>query len=268
MSPESIIDDTKPNAGRMYDYYLGGFHNFAIDRQAADQVLKLLPFARKFVRLQRWCLQDIAEELDRRGYDVIVDFASGLPTNDHIHHRVSSKTTVIYSDSDPVVVEYALEILKSDFSNVYCFKADARHPEELLERPDVQQILNGRRKVAFVYWGVSAFLTDADLTHALKYLYEWADSGSCLAFNAQLAGVNPEDPASMEVAGIYTRMGTPVFLRSLEQYQELLGNWRLNGVDFVSLLNWHGFDQSELSEDDVSVYGPMGGGFGAYLIKP
>ena len=109
-------------------------------------------------------MQDIADELSvQRGYDVIIDFASGLPTNDHIHHKVSSNVTVIYSDYDPVVVEYAQEILKNDFPNVHYFHADARQPGELINRPDVQKILDGRRKVAMLYWGVSIFLNDAEL---------------------------------------------------------------------------------------------------------
>ena len=31
----------KPNAARMYDYFLGGYHNFAIDRAAAEQVIAI-----------------------------------------------------------------------------------------------------------------------------------------------------------------------------------------------------------------------------------
>ena len=86
MPQDNIVDASKPSAGRIYDYLLGGNHNFEVDRQAGDQVLKLLPFSSKYVRLQRWALQDIAVELsEKRGYDVIIDFASGLPTNDHIH---------------------------------------------------------------------------------------------------------------------------------------------------------------------------------------
>jgi hypothetical protein len=42
----------------MYDYFLGGSHNFDVDRQAAEQVIKLMPFVTKFARLQRWTLQD------------------------------------------------------------------------------------------------------------------------------------------------------------------------------------------------------------------
>ena len=82
MTTESIIDTSRPSAGRIYDYILGGHHNFEVDRQAADQIISLIPFLPKAMRLQRWCLQDLAVELtEKRQYDVIVDFASGLPTN-------------------------------------------------------------------------------------------------------------------------------------------------------------------------------------------
>jgi hypothetical protein len=265
MSTESIIDASRPNPGRIYDYILGGNHNFEVDRQAAEQVLKLMPFTSKFTRLQRWALQDIAVEVtEKRGYDVIIDFASGLPTNDHIHYKVPQGTIVIYSDYDPVVVEYAHEILGST-PNVYYFHADANEPEELLNRPEVQQILGDRRKVAFVYWGVSTFLPDEGLTHAARVLYDWADPGSCWAFNAQTG--NPNDPAAMQVVEVYKGMGTMLYARSPEEYEELLNPWRLDEQGFISLLEWHGFDQSELSQEDVQSFGPLGGGQGGYLIK-
>ena len=266
MTKESIIDDSKPNAGRMYDYYLGGNHNFEVDRQAAEQVIKLLPFAPTYVRLQRWALQDIAVNLSqKRGYDVIIDFASGLPTNDHVHHLVPEGTTVIYSDHDPVVVEYARDILGDD-PNVYFFEANATEPKALLDRPEVQEILGDRRKVGLIFWGVTAFLTDDEIARATRTLYEWAAPGSCLAFNAQLADV-PENPTTKQIAEIYERMGTPARPRSLKQFHELIKPWQLESENFIPLLEWHGFDQSELSETDAEDYGPMGGGFGAYLLK-
>jgi len=251
----------------MYDYYLGGNHNFEVDRQAADQILKLIPFTVKYVRMQRWALQDIAVELsEKRGYDVIIDFASGLPTNDHIHFKVPKGVTVIYSDVDPVVVEYARDILKGT-SDVYFFQADARHPEELLGRPDVEKILAGRRKVGLVYWGISAFLSDEAISHAVRYLYDWAAPGSCLAFNAQGADMNPEDPAVAQSIQLYQKMGQNTFPRSLKEYQELLKPWQPDAQGFIPLLEWHGFEQSELGKEDIAAFGPMGGGYGAYLVK-
>lgn len=266
MAKESIIDDSRPNAGRMYDYYLGGNHNFEVDRQAADQVIKLLPFAPKYARLQRWALQDIALNLvEERKFDVIIDFASGLPTNDHVHHLVPDGTTVIYSDHDPVVVEYGHDILEGT-PNAYFFEGNAAEPEALLNRPEVKEILAGRRKVGLIFWGVTAFLTDEEIDNATSYLYEWAAPGSCLAFNAQLADV-PQTPTTKQIEEIYKRMGSVARLRPLEQFHKLVTPWQLERDGFVPLLEWHGFDQSELSKMDVEDFGPLGGGFGAYLIK-
>ena len=265
MAKESIIDDSKPNAGRMYDYYLGGNHNFEVDRQAADQVIQLLPFAPKGARLQRWALQDIATELtDRRDYDVIIDFASGLPTNDHFHQLAPEGTTIIYSDHDPVVVEYARDIL-GDTSNVYFFEADAAKPELLLNRPEVQEILGGRRKVGFVLWGVSAFLTDEAIAHAAKYTYEWAAPGSCFVFNAQGADL-PQNETLDRTFAIYERMGAKFHKRALSNFHELLQPWQVD-KDFISLLEWHGFDESELDKEALEAIGPLAGGYGAYFVK-
>jgi SAM-dependent methyltransferase len=267
MPEDNIVDASKPSAGRMYDYFLGGNHNFEVDRQAADQVLKLMPYSAKYLRLQRWALQDIAVELSgERGYDVIIDFASGLPTQDHIHYKVKKGTTVIYSDFDPVVVEYARDILK-DTSNVYFFQADVRRPDELLQRPEVEKILHGQRKVAFVVWGIGIFLKDEDIAHTTHYLYDWAAPGSCLAFNAQGADLNPDNPALIQSFKIYEQMGSPMFARSLKRYEELIYPWQLDAKGFVSLLEWHGFDQSELSKEDAEGFGPLGGIFGAYCVK-
>jgi O-methyltransferase involved in polyketide biosynthesis len=267
MPEDNIVDASKPSAGRIYDYILGGSHNFEVDRQAADQMLKLLPFYSKYLRLQRWPLQDIAVELTKkRGFDVIIDFASGLPTNDHIHYKVPKGTTVIYSDYDPIVVEYTREILKGT-SDVYFFHADARHPEELFGRPEVQKILGGRRKVAFVLWGVSVFLADEDIIHAVKFLYDWADPGSCLVFNAQVTDLNLQDPAVIKVMKIYEQMGSPGHFRSRKQYEKLLQPWKFDEKGFISLLEWNGLDQSELGKEDVEAFGPMGGSYGAYLTK-
>ncbi len=265
MSKESIIDDSRPNAGRMYDYYLGGNHNFEVDRQAAEQVIKLLPFAPKGARLQRWALQDIAEELtQRRGYDVIIDFASGLPTNDHIHQITPPGTTIIYSDYDPVVVEYARDIL-GDTPNVYFFEANAAEPESLLNRSEMQEILGNTRKVGMALWGVSAFLTDEAIAHIAQYTYDWAALGSCLAFNAQGADL-PESPTLDQTFQIYEKMGAKFHRRTLNQFRELLQPWKIE-QDFISLLEWHGFDESELAQEDLEAIGPLAGGYGAYLVK-
>jgi hypothetical protein len=267
MSQENIANSAKPNPGRMYDYLLGGHHNFEVDRVAAEQLKALAPFAAKAPKLQRWCLQDLAVELtEKRGYDIIIDFASGLPTQDHIHEAVPDGTTVIYSDYDPVTVEYACEILQGT-PNVYFFQGDARHPEALLNRPEVQDILKDRRDVALVYWGVTAFFTDAELVSVAQYLHQWADPKSCWAFNAQLADVGLTDPGVVRATKLYEQMGSPLRLRTLEEYQTLTQPWRPDEKGFIPFMDWHGIDRSEMGEEDLRAFGVAGGGYGAYLTK-
>ncbi|MBI4670812.1 MAG: SAM-dependent methyltransferase [Chloroflexi bacterium] len=38
------MDLTKPNAARIYDYLLGGSHNFEADRRAGDQLNRAVPW--------------------------------------------------------------------------------------------------------------------------------------------------------------------------------------------------------------------------------
>jgi hypothetical protein len=263
---DNIIDTNRPSAGRIYDYLLGGNHNFEIDRQEAEKILAFTPFILTLARLQRWALRDIANELSKkRGFDVIIDFASGLPTMDHIHTNVSEGTTVIYSDFDPVVVEIAQQLLK-DTPNVYYFENDASRPEELLARPEVVNILAGRRKVAFGYWGFNTFLNDEELAHSLQVLYDWAAPGSCLAYNAQTV-LDTTDPNVITVLEMYIKIGAPLLARSLEKHQELFQPWKLEQPGFISLPEWHGFDRSEFSQLSKESFGPTKGDYGAYLTK-
>lgn len=267
MPKESIVNASVPSAGRVYDYLLGGHHNFEVDRRAAEYIASLAPFVTKFVRLQRWCLRDVAHELTAvRGYDVIIDYASGLPTQDNLHVVVPEGTTVIYSDYDPVVVQYAREIL-GDTPNVHFFEADARRPEELLNRQEVQDILQGRRNVGVVYWGVGLFLTDDDIRHAASYLHEWTGGQACWAFNLQGAGLSRDNPAGLEIVDTYAKMGTPVYVRSKEEYLGILKPWQVDDKGLLALLDWHGLDHSEMSNMDLDMFGSAGAGYGGYLVK-
>ena len=264
---DDIIDTNKPSPGRMYDYYLGGSHNFQVDRDAGDKLLKILPFMTKYCLLQRWALQVIAEELTvRRGFDVIIDYASGLPTRDHIHTHVPKGTTVIYSDYDPTVVAYAREIIK-DVPDVYFFENDVTRPVELLERPEVQKILAGRRKVGIAIWGITGFLYDNELASTMQALYEWAAPGSCLAFNTQVMDINLQDPAVIEMFAIYESFGQEGHPRSTELFNKLIQPWKLDEKGWIPLLEWNGFDQTVLAKDEIAAFGPLGGGSGAYLTK-
>ncbi len=265
MPEKTMIDASVPNAGRIYDYLLGGHHNFEIDRRVGDQIKELVPFLPKAMRLSRWCLQDVARTLtEERGFDTIIDFASGLPTMDHIHTAVAPGTTVIYSDHDPVAVEYGREIL-GDTPNAYYFEADCRRPEELLARSEVKEILGDNRHVAFVYWGVSMYMSDDDIAHVARILYDWSDENSCWAL--QMGVWDVESPSAANVIEMYRRMGEELHFRPLETLKKLIKPWHPDELGYRSMEEWHGIEVAMTEEELGDFAAGVGGGYGVYLVK-
>lgn len=239
MSPEnnfaSIADASRPNAGRIYDYLLGGNHNFEIDRQAAEQLLKMIPELPQWFRLIRWFLGEAVRRLLEDGFTHFLDFASGLPTVDHIHQIAPEGTKVIYSDIDPVTVAYAKDIIK-DNPNAAYEECNVAEPEKLLRSGIVESMFGKQKKVAFGLSGIAWFIPDEAVSHALGVLYDWAAPGSKLYISDNdLASIPPSVKATLEM---YEKIGQPTYLRPLKRTRELIGNWKIQEPGFLPLAEW------------------------------
>lgn len=268
MSQQVIADTSKPHPPRMYDYFLGGTHNFEADRQAAAAVVNFAPFIPKAIRIQRACLRDIPRELAQRyGLKVIIDFASGLPTQDHLHHHASPDMTIIYADIDPYVVAQGRVII-GDRPNVHFFQNDMRHPEQLLERPEVQRILNGNRAVGFVTWGILLYLTDETIQSLARTLYNWAGAGACWACNFPMVDYNTDHPAVTQFLETYAQMREPLYARARGDCLPLVQPWVPDERGLISFTGWHNLDPAQIMHpEDLAAVGSSGGGYAAFLVK-
>ena len=231
-----IADASKPNAGRIYDYFLGGTHNFEIDRQAAKEVLKHAPHMPNYLMLIRWFLGVAVRRLSKEGFTKFLDFASGLPTLDNIHQVAPEGTKVIYSDIDPVTVAYAQELIGKN-PNLRFVHCDAGKPEELLNSGVVEELFGNDRRVAIGINGVFYFMRDENVAHSLNILYDWADEGSKLFLcDADAGGEGTED--DREIQEIYKRVGQPLYLRSREETLELVKPWQVDEPGVMFLEKW------------------------------
>ncbi len=235
----SIADSGKPNPGRIYDYLLGGNHNFEVDRQAAGQVIKVMPFFPKLFKLIRWFLGEAVRRLGEEGYTQFIDFASGLPTIDHIHEVAPAGTKVIYSDIDPVTVAYGREIIK-DNPNVRYGVCPAQKPEELLNSPLVTEMIGANRKVAIGFNGVAYFIPDDAFHNSMKVLYDWAGKGSRLFLCDIGFESSALPPAAFEMAKLYEKLGQPIYLRSQKTFESLLKPWKVMKPGYLPLEDWVG----------------------------
>ncbi len=75
-----------PNIARVYDYLLGGSHNFDADRVAAAQFLARWPDARQTMSANRAFLGRAVRYLAREaGIRQFLDIGSGIPTMGNVH---------------------------------------------------------------------------------------------------------------------------------------------------------------------------------------
>jgi hypothetical protein len=242
------VEEKIPNAARVYDYTLGGTHNFEADRQAAEFMFSLIPSTRKWVRMLRASLQQAAKQLSKDGFKHYVDFASGLPTGDHIH-GVLPGAKVIYSDKDPLSCKYAQELL-GDNPNVRYLQNDIRNAKELLLRSDVQEFLEGNRKVAFVANGVTVFLTAEENSKFFRDLYEWAAPGSKLFECFETKNPNLTTPRWEQFLGMFRQMGEPFHMYSLEEYLKMHRPWSPCGDGPMPLAKFLGLPADHITEAD------------------
>ena len=257
----SIADASQPNAGRIYDYLLGGNHNFEIDRIAAGQLIQDVPYMNVWVRLIRWFLGEAVRRLLDEGFTRFLDFASGLPTVDHIHYIAPKGCKVLYSDIDPVTVAYAHEIIK-DLSDVAYVTGDAGKPESVLSLDIVKKLFGADRKIAFGFNGIAWFLTDQELAHALTVLYDWGAPGSRLFIcDSNIAVVTS---ITRQLEAFYAKVGQPVYQRSVHQLEGLLGKWKVSASDFKPLEQWLPVGRLNTEEAEQVSGGNL---VGAILIK-
>ena len=117
------IDLTRPSAARVYDYFLGGAHNFEIDRQLAEQIASMTPNLAATMRAGREFLRRAVRVLLDDGIDQFLDIGSGIPTVGNVHEvaqAANPEARVVYVDIDPVAVAHSRDSGRQ--------RADRGHP--------------------------------------------------------------------------------------------------------------------------------------------
>jgi hypothetical protein len=258
-----IEDDTRPNAGRVYDFFLGGNHNFDVDREVAAKLLQVYPVLPKILKMLRWFLgQSIRKMLDE-GFTQFIDFASGLPVQDHIHQIAPPGTKVIYSDKDEVTVAYANEIIKDNPDVVY-LRCEANYPETILNSEIIDKMFDRNKKVAIGMSGIAYFLPDQDLVHALETLYDWARKGDKLFISEHdIHKKNPDDPP-LPAEVHFAKMGSPFYSRTMEHFLSLVPKWSMLPPGCRRFDEWLNLEGLLTSDDYDQIDGPF---YGAYFEK-
>lgn len=233
------IDIETPSAARMYDYFLGGSHNFAADRALAEEYIRVLPEIKNISQANRRYLRRAVTALAAAGVNQFLDLGSGMPTVSNVHEvagAVNPGAKVVYVDSDPVTVAQGKAILAGEPTAVY-LHADLRNPAAVLGSAEVSAHLDLARPVAVLMVAVLHFVPDADDPAAIIAQYRDATSpGSYLVVSHATDDYNPR---TMEQAsGVYTRASHSMNFRSRTEVRALFDGYELLAPGLVDVICW------------------------------
>lgn len=185
------FDTRVPQAARVYDYLQGGVVNFAVDREAVEQMTDVLPGGldslRRTVRANRTFLAKavrfLAGELGIRQF---LDIGTGVPNDDNVHavaQAVAPDTRVVYVDNDPIVLAHAHVLLRStDEGSTAFLEGDLRDPESILV--EASRTLDFGQPIALMLVAILHLLSDRDDPYDMvTRLVDALPSGSYLAIS-------------------------------------------------------------------------------------
>ena len=255
-------DLDRPSVARVYDFYLGGSHNFESDRAFAQEVLRAVPDLPAVARDNRAFLRRAVRYLCDVGLDQFLDLGSGIPSVGNVHEvarRANPTARVVYVDRDPVAVVHSRLLLEGDDLTTAVL-ADVR------DAPRVLDLARGAgldldRPVAVLAVSLLHFLADDDCPAELMARYLAAlPPGSHLAVSHSNSRPSPE---FTEAARIYARPGSPqvIRLRTPEEIAALFGDLELVPPGLVHLPRWRPDpgDEEEIEvADDYPVHGGVG----------
>ena len=254
-----VIDSSVPHSARVWNYWLGGKDNFAVDRQVGEQVLQMLPSIVEQARADRAFLGRAVNHLaGERGIRQFLDIGTGLPTADNTHEvaqRVAPSSRICYVDNDPLVLVHARALLTSapDGATEY-IQADLEEPEKILS--EAARTLDLSQPVALMLMGVLHHVADTDEAYVIVDRLKGALApGSYLVINHATNAVYGE--ASDEGVRHWNQFGKPkITLRSPDEIARFFAGWTVLEPGVVSCSRWRPGAVDETSPE-VDEFGGM-----------
>jgi hypothetical protein len=234
----------------MYDYFLGGGHNFAVDRQAAEQVFAIFPDMPLVAQANRAVLRRAVQYLVSQGIQQFIDIGSGIPTAGNVHEvaqRANPEARVVYVDVEPVAVAHSQAILQ-DVPNTVAIQGDARQPNDVLKHPDVQRMIDLNQPVGVLLVAVLHFVPDELVaTDIVRSLRDALPSGSYVVITH---ATTDKVGARQKIEELYQGTTSPFHFRTRDQVAGFFEGLEMVEPGLVYLPLWRPESDDDLLLDE------------------
>ncbi|HEU5474156.1 MAG TPA: SAM-dependent methyltransferase [Actinophytocola sp.] len=244
------IDLDRPNAARIYDYFLGGACNFEHDREFADKFLEIMPEAETAARRNRAFLRRAVRFCVNKGIRQFLDLGSGIPTVGNVHEiaqGMDPACRVLYVDNEPVAVAHS-ELMLEDVPNAAILQADLCDADTVLNSVSARQLLDFDEPMALLIVSVLHFVPDAsDPASAVARYLKVMAPGSYFVFSHGTTEGFEQDPA--EAANAYRRTTNPGVGRSREEILAFMSGLELLEPGLVWTPMWRPDSPEDVGEN-------------------
>jgi hypothetical protein len=233
------VDVDLPSAARVYDYLLGGAHNFAADRAVGEKVLSVLPDGRQVAISNRSFLRRAVRFLLEQGVTQFLDLGSGIPTSGNVHEiaqQANPAARVLYVDYDEVAVAHS-ELMLAGNANATVLACDLTRPQDVLDAPITREFLDFSRPIGLLLVAVFHFVPDEKDPAGIVAAYRDAlPAGSYVALSHLTADHQPEAMAGVVEAMRNSR--DPMFFRPYDEVAPMFAGLELVEPGLVSAPLW------------------------------
>jgi SAM-dependent methyltransferase len=259
------VDTKRANVARVYDYMLGGTHNFAADQAVGRMITAVEPNARAIARANRAFLGRAVRFLAGAGIRQFLDIGSGIPTEGNVHEvaeQAAPGSRVVYADIDPVAIAHSAALLAGK-SNAVIVEGDVREPEKILADDRVSGLIDFSQPAGLLLVAVLHFITDAENpARIVATLRDALAPGSYLVLSH---GTTEDRPTVARAAEkVYDQaVAAPLRMRSRAELLPLFEGFELIEPGLVPIPHW----QPEPGDPDTADTGRFWGGLAGVAQK-
>jgi hypothetical protein len=257
------VDTSRASIARVYDWWLGGDHNFVVDQDAARAMIAVEPRARAIAREYRaFLIRAVRYLAGEAGIRQFLDIGSGIPTARNVHQvalETAPGSRVVYVDSDDVAVAHSRLLLKGN-PGATAIQADLREPETILNHPETRRLLDFSQPVALLLAAVLHFIPDSDDPRGiLGTLRRPLVPGSYLAISHGCSDAFSYVPSAFSAAYSNRVAGQAIF-RSREEITGLFEGFPLVEPGLTWLPEWRPDRPGDVPDTPAALWGIAGVG--------
>lgn len=233
MNTNGLLDPlhlARPNPARMYDYCLGQYHNFPLDRRAVETLDTVFLTIRIVAQANAVFVQR-ARQFVRDALDItqMLDIGCGMYVDSPFQRTVSV-------DHDPIVFSFNSQLTSCDPDQTMLL-ADLRAPEAILAA-DAVQLLDWTQPIALVLGDVLPYVSDdANALASVQHLVAALPEGSALILSHPWR--EGQEELADAVTATYATWDIPYIWRTFAQMTAYTAGLALLAPGIVDVARWN-----------------------------